>query len=50
MKRSEYPSDSEAAKKGGFVVSTTDSGNILLRNPAAKHLLSLLDHVFMLAK
>ena len=48
MKRSEWPADSEEAKKGGFV--STESGTQFLRNPAAKHLLVLLDHVFMLAK
>ena len=50
MRRSEWPSDVETAKKGGFAASTTDSGAVVLRNPAAKHLLCLLDHVFTMAR
>ena len=50
MKRSEWPSCTEAAKRGGFVVRTTESGGVVFRNPAAKHLLPMLDHVFVLAR
>nr|WJM99467.1 exportin 5 [Ips calligraphus] len=50
IKRCSWPDDPERATRGGFVVSLTESGNPVCRNPAAPHVVPLLPHVLSLTK
>ncbi|XP_049825683.1 exportin-5 isoform X2 [Aethina tumida] len=50
IKRCSWPDDPERATRGGFVVSLTESGNPVFRNPAAPHVMPLLPHIFSLIK
>ncbi|CAH1159792.1 unnamed protein product [Phaedon cochleariae] len=50
VKRCSWPDDPERATRGGFVVSHTESGNPVCRNPAAPHFVPLLPHVLALMK
>ncbi|XP_060531637.1 exportin-5 [Cylas formicarius] len=48
IKRCSWPDDPERATRGGFVVSLTESGNPVCRNPAAPHVIPLLPHMLSL--
>lgn len=48
IKRCSWPDDPERATRGGFVVSLTESGNPVCRNPAAPHVVPLLPHILSL--
>ncbi|KAG5876268.1 hypothetical protein JTB14_013005 [Gonioctena quinquepunctata] len=50
IKRCAWPEDPERATRGGFVVSLTESGNPVCRNPAAPHFVPLLPHILSLIK
>ncbi|KAJ8964038.1 hypothetical protein NQ314_005178 [Rhamnusium bicolor] len=50
IKRCAWPDDPERATRGGFVVSLTESGNPVCRNPAAPHVVPLLPHLLSLIK
>ncbi|KAJ8919365.1 hypothetical protein NQ315_016457 [Exocentrus adspersus] len=50
VKRCSWPDDPERATRGGFVVSLTESGNPVCRNPAAPHVVPLLPHLMSLIK
>ncbi|XP_056634787.1 exportin-5 [Diorhabda sublineata] len=50
VKRCAWPDDPERATRGGFVVSLTESGNPVCRNPAAPHIVPLLPHILSLIK
>lgn len=50
VKRCAWPDDPERATRGGFVVSLTESGNPVCRNPAAPHVVPLLPHILNLIK
>lgn len=50
IKRCSWPDDPERATRGGFVVSLTESGNPVCRNPAAPHVVPLLPHLMSLIK
>ncbi|XP_074025850.1 exportin-5-like protein Ranbp21 isoform X2 [Leptinotarsa decemlineata] len=50
IKRCAWPDDPERATRGGFVVSLTESGNPVCRNPAAPHIVPLLPHILSLLK
>lgn len=50
IKRCSWPDDPERATRGGFVVSLTESGNPICRNPAAPHIVPLLPHILALIK
>ncbi|CAG9856617.1 unnamed protein product [Phyllotreta striolata] len=50
IKRCAWPDDPERATRGGFVVSLTESGNPVCRNPAAPHVVPLLPHILNLMK
>ncbi|KAJ8935064.1 hypothetical protein NQ318_007162 [Aromia moschata] len=50
VKRCAWPDDPERATRGGFVVSLTESGNPVCRNPAAPHVVPLLPHILSLIK
>lgn len=50
IKRCSWPDDPERATRGGFVVSLTESGNPVCRNPAAPHVVPLLPHLLSLIK
>ncbi|XP_030745533.1 exportin-5-like [Sitophilus oryzae] len=50
IKRCSWPDDPERATRGGFVVSLTESGNPVCRNPAAPHVVPLLPHILSLIK
>lgn len=50
VKRCSWPDDPERATRGGFVVSLTESGNPVCRNPAAPHVVPLLPHILSLIK
>ncbi|CAH0560661.1 unnamed protein product [Brassicogethes aeneus] len=50
IKRCSWPDDPERATRGGFVVSLTESGNPVFRNPAAPHVVPLLPHLLSLIK
>ncbi|CAG9765454.1 unnamed protein product [Ceutorhynchus assimilis] len=50
IKRCSWPDDPERATRGGFVVSLTEAGNPVCRNPAAPHVVPLLPHILSLIK
>ncbi|KAB0800097.1 hypothetical protein PPYR_07977 [Photinus pyralis] len=50
IKRCAWPEDPERATRGGFVVTYTESGNPVCRNPAAPHAVPLLPHVLALIR
>lgn len=50
VKRSQCPDDPDKSCRGGFVVATTDSGNPITRNPAAPHVIPLLQHILSLLR
>nr|CAI5833878.1 unnamed protein product [Callosobruchus analis] len=50
IKRCSWPDDPERATRGGFVVSLTESGNPICRNPAAPHIGPLLPHILSLIR
>ncbi|KAL1506020.1 hypothetical protein ABEB36_005457 [Hypothenemus hampei] len=50
IKRCSWPDDPERATRGGFVVSLTESGNPVCRNPSAPHVVPLLPHILSLIK
>lgn len=50
IKRCAWPDDPERATRGGFVVSLTEAGNPVCRNPAAPHVIPFLSHILSLIK
>lgn len=50
IKRCSWPEDPERATRGGFVVSLTESGNPVCRNPAAPHVVPLLPDLLSLIR
>jgi exportin-5 len=50
IKRCQCPDDPDKSCRGGFVVATTDSGNPITRNPAAPHVIPLLQHILTLLR
>lgn len=50
IKRCQAPDDPDKAYRGGFIVATTDSGNPIPRNPAALHVIPLLQYILALLK
>ncbi|KAE8600179.1 hypothetical protein XENTR_v10013121 [Xenopus tropicalis] len=50
VKRSQWPTDPEEAKAGGFVIGYSASGAPLLRNPGARLLLKVLDSLLALIR
>jgi len=50
IKRCQCPDDPDKSYRGGFIVATTDSGNPITRNPAAPHVIPLLQHILSLMK
>jgi exportin-5 len=50
IKRCQAPDDPDKAYRGGFIVATTDSGNPITRNPAAPHVIPLLQYILALLK
>lgn len=50
IKRCSWPDDPDRASRGGFVVSLTESGNPIYRNPATPHVVPLLPKVLDLAR
>lgn len=48
IKRCQCPDDPDKSYRGGFIVATTDSGNPITRNPAAPHIIPLLQHILAL--
>lgn len=50
IKRCQSPDDPDKSCRGGFVVAQTDSGNPITRNPAAVHVIPLLQHILILLK
>lgn len=50
IKRCSWPDDPERATRGGFVVSLTESGNPICRNPAAPHIIPFLLHILSLIR
>lgn len=50
IKRCAWPEDPERATRGGFVVSLTEAGNPVCRNPAAPHVIPFLLHILSLIK
>lgn len=50
IKRCSCPDDPDKSYRGGFIVATTDSGNPITRNPAAPHVIPLLQHILALLR
>lgn len=50
IKRCQCPDDPDKSYRGGFIVATTDSGNPITRNPAAPHVIPLLQHILSLLR
>lgn len=50
IKRCCCPDDPDKSYRGGFIVATTDSGNPITRNPAAPHVIPILQHVLGMLK
>lgn len=50
IKRCCCPDDPDKSYRGGFIVATTDSGNPITRNPAAPHVIPLLQHILALLR
>lgn len=50
IKRCNCPDDPDKSYRGGFIVATTDSGNPITRNPAAPHVIPLLQHILALMR
>ena len=50
IKRVQPPDDPDKAYRGGFIVATTDSGNPITRNPAASHIIPLLQYILALLR
>lgn len=50
IKRCQCPDDPDKSYRGGFIVATTDSGNPITRNPAAPHVIPLLQHILALLR
>lgn len=50
VKRCSWPEDPDRAARGGFVISHTETGNPICRNPAAPHIVPLIPHFMALLK
>lgn len=50
IKRSEYPSDTDHAERGGFILKRTENGTVMCRNPATPYILPLLPQLFCLVR
>lgn len=50
IKRCQCPDDPDKSCRGGFIVATTDSGNPITRNPAAPHVIPLLQEILSLLR
>ncbi|XP_047474194.1 exportin-5-like [Penaeus chinensis] len=50
IKRSEFPTDTDVAERGGFILERSDSGAIFCRNPATPHVMPLLHQLFCLVR
>lgn len=50
IKRCQCPDDPDKSYRGGFIVATTDAGNPITRNPAAPHVIPLLQHILALMR
>lgn len=50
IKRCQCPDDPDKTYRGGFIVATTDAGNPITRNPAAPHVVPLLQYILALLK
>lgn len=50
IKRCQCPDDPDKSYRGGFIVATTDTGNPITRNPAAPHVVPLLQHILALLR
>lgn len=50
IKRCQCPDDPDKSYRGGFIVSTTENGNPITRNPAAAHVIPLLQHILALLR
>ncbi|RXN17602.1 exportin-5 [Labeo rohita] len=50
VKRARWPANSEEAKAGGFVVSTTSDGALIYRSPCVEPLQALLPNLFALIR
>jgi exportin-5 len=50
VKRCQCPDDPDKSYRGGFIVATTDAGNPIQRNPAAPHVIPLLQPILALLK
>ena len=50
VKRCSWPEDPDRAARGGFVVSHTETGNPICRNPAAPRIVPLIPHFMALLK
>lgn len=50
VKRCSWPEDPDRAARGGFVISHTETGNPVFRNPAASHVIPLVPHFLALLK
>lgn len=50
IKRCNCPDDPDKSYRGGFIVAQTDSGNPITRNPAAPHVIPLLQHILALMR
>ncbi|KAG7171528.1 Exportin-5-like [Homarus americanus] len=50
IKRSEFPSDTDKAEHGGFVLERTENGLIVCRNPATPHVMPLFHQLFCLLR
>lgn len=50
IKRVQCPDDPDKTYRGGFIIATTDSGNPITRNPAAPHVIPLLQYILSLMR
>nr|XP_027206686.1 LOW QUALITY PROTEIN: exportin-5-like [Penaeus vannamei] len=50
IKRSEFPTDTDVAERGGFILERSDSGAVFCRNPATPHVMPLLHQLFCLVR
>lgn len=50
IKRCQCPDDPDKSYRGGFIVATTETGNPITRNPAAPHVIPLLQHILALLR
>ncbi|GLH08763.1 Exportin-1 [Gryllus bimaculatus] len=50
VKRCAWPDDPDRASRGGFVVSRTETGNPVCRNPATPHIMPLLPNLLQLLR